>query len=63
MEYLIALIVDLVIVVLIVGFLSNSFCSDFGIEWDGGIWFVSVVVVVAIVGLIYWLVWKWIDKH
>lgn len=63
MEYLIALIVDLVIVVLAIGFLSNIFCSDLGLEWSGGVWFISVIITVAIFGLIFWLIWKWLDKH
>ena len=61
--YIISFLVDLVIVVLAIGFLSNIFCSDLGMEWDGGVWFISVVITVVIVGLIYWLIWKWLDKH
>ena len=33
---LISLIVDLVIVVLCAGFIGCMFCSDLGIEFDGG---------------------------
>jgi hypothetical protein len=61
--YIISFLVDLVIVVLAIGFLSNIFCSDFGMEWNGGVWFISIVITVIIVGLIYWLIWKWFDKH
>ena len=57
-----SIIVDLVIVVLLIGFLSSMFCYDMGVEWDGGIWFLSVVIAVAIVGLLMWLLKKFLDK-
>ena len=57
-----SIIVDIVIAVLCIGFLSNIFCSDMGVEWNGGIWFLSVVIAVAIVGLLMWLLKKFLDK-
>jgi flagellar biogenesis protein FliO len=32
------------------------------VEWNGGIWFLSVVIAVAIVGLLMWLLKKFLDK-
>ena len=57
-----SLIVDIVIVVLCVGFLSSMLCSDMGIEWNGGIWFLSVIIAVAIFGLLMWLLYKYMNK-
>ena len=57
-----SLIVDIVIVVLCIGFLSSMFCYDMGVEWDGGIWFLSVVITVAVVGLLMWLLYKFLNK-
>ena len=56
------LIIDLVIVALCIGFLSSMFCSDMGVEWNGGIWVLSIVITVIIVGLFYWLLHKFINK-
>ncbi len=59
---LISLIVDLVIVVLCAGFIGCMFCSDLGIEFDGGMWFLSVIVCVLVVGVPGWLLYRYIDK-
>ena len=56
------IIIDLVIAVLCIGFLSCMFCYDMDVEWNGGIWFLSVVIAVAIVGLLMWLLKKFLDK-
>ena len=56
------LIIDLVLVALCIGFLSSMFCYDMGVEWNGGIWVLSILIIVIIVGLLYWLFYKFINK-
>ena len=51
-------LIDIVIVVLAIGFIGAMFCSELGVEWDGWVWFLSVVIVGVIAGLIYWLIHK-----
>ena len=60
--YILCLLMDLVLVVLAIGFLSCMFCYDYDIEWTGGVWFLSVLIVLAIFGLSYWLIYKYINR-
>ena len=43
--YILCFLVDLVLVILAIGFLSCMFCYDYDIEWTRGVWFLSVVIV------------------
>ena len=61
--YILCLLVDLVLVILAIGFLSCMFCYDYDIEWTGGVWFLSVVIVLAIAGLSFWLLCKFLGRN
>ena len=59
---LIGLIVDLVIVILCAGFLGCMICDGTGVEFDGGIRFLSVIICFAVFGLPIWLIYKYVSK-
>lgn len=59
---LIGSLMDLALAYLLMGVISCWVCEDLGIEWNETIWIVSFIVAIVVIGLIIFLLYKYIDK-
>ncbi len=59
---LIELLWALVVIILGAGFLGSMFCYVCDIEFDGGVWFLSVLIIIIIAGIPIWLIVRYIKK-
>ena len=51
MYELISLLGALVVVILGAGFIGSQVCYSIGVEFDGGTWFLSVLIAVIVFGI------------
>lgn len=62
MYELISLLGALLVIILGAGFIGSQVCYSIGVEFDGGAWFLSVIITVIVLGIPLLLIIRHIFK-